>query len=64
MLAIYLITTIMPQRTVSRFEIYISEQRMVARVIVCKASEYDKLLELNPRKLEVDVDVLTLGGVF
>ena len=41
----------------------IRENNMVARVFICQASEYDKLLELLPKKLKVDIDCLTLGGV-
>ena len=41
----------------------IRENKMVARVFICQASEYDKLLELFPKKLKVDIDCLTLGGV-
>jgi hypothetical protein len=41
----------------------IRENNMVARVFICQASEYDKLLELFPKKLKVDIDCLTLGGV-
>ncbi len=36
---------------------------MVARVFICQTSEYDKLLEMFTKKLKVDIDCLTLGGV-
>ena len=44
-------------------ETYFGKNNMVARDFICQASEFDKLLELFTKKLNMDIDCLTLGGV-
>ena len=44
-------------------EINFGKNKMVARDFICQASEFDKLLGADPKKLKVDIDCLTLGGV-
>ena len=42
-------------------ETLFGKNKMVACDFICQASEFDKLLELFPKKLKVDIDFLTLG---
>lgn len=62
--AIYLVTTIMPRRTITRFKKSISGKTKWSLVTsFAKLRGSTSCLELIPKKLKVDIDCLTLGGV-